>query len=235
LNWLRRLYDWILSLADSAYGVVALFLVSFAESSFFPIPADPLLIALALGKVKRAFYYAFVCTAASVFGGMFGYFIGQYIWYDPSDPSGFSEIARSIFDNVPWITAEKFEVAQDWYKCYDFYAIFIAAFTPIPYKIFAIAAGVAGINLPTFILASIIGRGLRFYIQSTLIWFFGPTIKKMMDKYFNWFIIILTIIFVLSYFFIGYMSESTVFSCPQGEETITTQEEALVEELKYQK
>ena len=179
MNWLRRLYDWILSLADSAYGVVALFLVSFAESSFFPIPADPLLIALALGKVKRAFYYAFVCTAASVFGGMFGYFIGQYIWYDPSDPSGFSEIARSIFDNVPWITAEKFEVAQDWYKCYDFYAIFIAAFTPIPYKIFAIAAGVAGINLPTFILASIIGRGLRFYIQSTLIWFFGPTVKRL--------------------------------------------------------
>ena len=213
MNWLRKLYDWTLSLADSTYGVIALFFVSFAESSFFPIPADPLLLALALGKIKRAFYYAFICTLGSVVGGMFGYFIGEYIWYDSLHSSGFSDIARFIFDNFPWITAEAFEGAKAWYKCYDFYAIFIAAFTPIPYKIFAIAAGMAKINLPTFILASIFGRGLRFYMESALVWYYGPTVKKMMDKYFNWFVIILTIIFVSSYFVVGHLLNFEVPSC----------------------
>ena len=211
MNWLRKLYDWLLTLADSAYGTIALFIVSFTESSFFPIPADPLLIALGLGKAKRAFYYAFICTLASVLGGIFGYLIGEYIWYDNS---GYSDIANYIFTNVPWITKEAFEGAQKLYKCYDFYAIFIAAFTPIPYKIFAITAGMAEINLLTFFSASILGRGLRFYMVSALVWYFGPSVKAIMDKYFNWFIIILTIVFTLSYFLVGYLSDFQLSSCP---------------------
>ena len=165
---------------------------------FLPIPADPLLIALGLGKTKRAFYYAFICTLASVLG-MFGYLIGEYIF---GIDSGYSDIAMYIFNNIPWITKEA-EGAQNFYKCYDFYAIFLAAFTPIPYKSILLSVQEFYVNLSTFIIASILGRGLRFlYGERALVWFFGPGVKAIMDKYFNWFIIILTIVFTLSYFLI---------------------------------
>ncbi|MED5451468.1 MAG: DedA family protein, partial [Candidatus Neomarinimicrobiota bacterium] len=95
MNWLRRLYDWVLSWASSPYAVPVLFTVSFVESSFFPIPADPLLIALILGLRQRAFYYAFICTAGSVFGGIFGYFVGSFLWW--TETMEFSSIATFFF------------------------------------------------------------------------------------------------------------------------------------------
>ena len=203
MNWLRKLYDWVLTLADSAYGTITLFIVSFTESSFLPIPADPLLIALGLGKTKRAFYYAFICTIASVLGGVFGYLIGYFLWWNPSPPD-FSGIAMFFFNVVPGFTEDLFEKVRIQYEAYNFFVIFMAAFTPIPYKVFSISAGAFYVNLSTFIIASILGRGLRFYMVSALVWFFGPGVKRIMDKYFNWFIIILTIVFTLSYFLIGY-------------------------------
>ena len=103
MNWLRKLYDWVLTLADSAYGTITLFIVSFTESSFLPIPADPLLIALGLGKTKRAFYYAFICTIASVMGGIFGYLIGYFLWWNPSPPD-FSGIAMFFFKVILFLT-----------------------------------------------------------------------------------------------------------------------------------
>ena len=203
MSWLRKLYDWVLTLADSAYGTITLFIVSFTESSFLPIPADPLLIALGLGKTKRAFYYAFICTLASVLGGIFGYLIGYFIWW--SSPGEYSQVAMFFFNVVPGFTMELFDKVKVQYEAYNFFVIFMAAFTPIPYKVFSISAGAFYINLPTFIIASILGRGLRFYMVSALVWFFGPRVKRIMDKYFNWFIVILTIVFTLSYFLIGYI------------------------------
>jgi membrane protein YqaA with SNARE-associated domain len=203
LNPLKNLYQWVLSWAESAYGVFILFCVSFAESSFFPVPADPLLIALAIGNTKKSFYYAFMCTLGSVVGGIFGYMIGYFLWW--TSPGEYSSVAEFFFNIVPGFTTEVFDNIKIRYETYNFIVIFTAAFTPIPYKVFSISAGAFSINLPIFIIASILGRGLRFYMISTLVWFFGDTIKAMLDKYFNLFIIILTIIFCLSYFLIGYL------------------------------
>jgi len=202
-NPLENLYKWVLSWAESAYGVFILFCISFAESSFFPVPADPLLMALALGKVEKSFYYAFMCTLGSVVGGIFGYMIGYFLWW--ASPGEYSSVASFFFNVVPGFTTEVFDNIKAQYETYNFIVIFTAAFTPIPYKVFSISAGAFYINLPIFIVASILGRGLRFYIISTLIWFFGEPIKEMMDRHFNAFIIILTIIFALSYLLIGYL------------------------------
>ena len=203
MNPLKNLYQWVLSWAESAYGVFILFCVSFAESSFFPVPADPLLIALAIGNTKKSFYYAFMCTLGSDVGGIFGYMIGYFLWW--TSPGEYSSVAEFFFNIVPGFTTEVFDNIKIRYETYNFIVIFTAAFTPIPYKVFSISAGAFSINLPIFIIASILGRGLRFYMISTLVWFFGDAIKAMMDKYFNLFIIILTIIFCLSYFLIGYL------------------------------
>lgn len=180
-----------------------MFSVAFAESSFFPVPADPLLMALCLGKVKRSMYYVFICTLGSVLGGVFGFIIGYFLWYAPSGE--LTGVANFFFKIIPGFTQQVFDNVGAKYDAHNFLVIFTAAFTPIPYKVFSITAGVFQINLPTFILASILGRGGRFVIIGLLIRSFGDPIKQMMDKHFNAFIIILTIIFGLSYLLIGYL------------------------------
>tara|TARA_B100001093_G_C26858777_1_gene1028814 strand:- start:3348 stop:3962 length:615 start_codon:yes stop_codon:yes gene_type:complete len=199
----KNLYDWVLSWSESAYGKFVLFLIAFAESSFFPVPADPLLMALCLGKVKRSMYYVFICTSGSVLGGVFGFIIGYFLWYTPSGQ--LTGIANFFFNIIPGFTYEVFDNVGAQYDAHNFLVIFTAAFTPIPYKVFSITAGVFQINLPTFIIASILGRGGRFLIIGLLIKFFGKPIKSMMDKHFNKFIIVLTTIFALSYVLIGYL------------------------------
>ena len=203
MNWLRRLYDWVLSWASSPYAVPVLFTVSFVESSFFPIPADPLLIALFLGLRKRAFYYAFICTAGSVFGGIFGYFVGSFLWW--TETMEFSSIATFFFTYVPGFTEQLFYNIQAQYESYNFVVIFTAAFTPIPYKVFSISAGAFDINFLTFVVASILGRGLRFYGITVVLWYFGRPVKKIIDKYFNLLAILLLLISIISYIIIVYI------------------------------
>ena len=203
MNWLRRLYDWVLSWASSPYAVPVLFTVSFVESSFFPIPADPLLIALILGLRKRAFYYAFICTAGSVFGGIFGYFVGSFLWW--TETMDFSSIATFFFTYMPGFTEELFYNIQTQYESYNFIVIFTAAFTPIPYKVFSISAGAFDINFFTFVVASILGRGLRFYGITVVLWYFGRPVKKIIDKYFNLLAILLLLISIISYIIIVYI------------------------------
>jgi membrane protein YqaA with SNARE-associated domain len=203
LNWLRRLYDWVLSWASSPYAVPVLFTVSFVESSFFPIPADPLLIALILGLRKRAFYYAFICTAGSVFGGIFGYFVGSFLWW--TETMEFSSIATFFFTYVPGFTEQLFYNIQAQYESYNFVVIFTAAFTPIPYKVFSISAGAFDINFLTFVVASILGRGLRFYGITVVLWYFGRPVKKIIDKYFDLLAILLLLISIISYIIIVYI------------------------------
>ena len=203
MNWLRRLYDWVLSWASSPYAVPVLFTVSFVESSFFPIPADPLLIALILGLRKRAFYYAFICTAGSVFGGIFGYFVGSFLWW--TETMDFSSIATFFFTYVPGFTEQLFYNIQAQYESYNFIVIFTAAFTPIPYKVFSISAGAFDINFLTFVVASILGRGLRFYGITVVLWYFGRPVKKIIDKYFDLLAILLLLISIISYIIIVYI------------------------------
>jgi membrane protein YqaA with SNARE-associated domain len=200
---LKSLYQWVLSWAESAYGTLVLFLVAFAESSFFPVPADPLLMALCLGKVKKSMYYVFMCTLGSVLGGVFGFIIGYYLWYTPGGE--LTGIANFFYRVIPGFSPEVFDNVGAQYDAHNFLVIFTAAFTPIPYKVFSITAGVFQINLPIFIIASILGRGGRFVIIGLLIRFFGEPIKVIMDKHFNTFIIVLTIIFALSYVLVAYM------------------------------
>ncbi len=171
---LRRLYDWVLSWADHQHAGLALFLLAFAEASFFPIPPDVLLIALALSHPKRSFKWASICLAGSVLGGMAGYWLG---W----------EFMASVGQKILafYHLTDKYEVVQALYQKYDAWAVAAGGFTPLPYKLFTITAGAFQINFPTFIIASIISRAGRFFLVAGVIYKFGPPVKYFLDRYFG--------------------------------------------------
>lgn len=175
-GWVRRLYDWVLHWADTPYGTVALFVLALAESSFFPIPPDPLLVALCLGAAKRSLRFAAVATLASVAGGIVGYAIGAGAWH---------LVQGWFFAWVPGVTPEAFEGVRVLYDRYDFWAVFLAGLTPIPYKVFTLSSGAFGINFGVFVVASILSRGLRFFAVAALIYRFGPPIARFIDRYFD--------------------------------------------------
>ena len=166
----------MLSWAESRYGTPALFVIAFAESSFFPIPPDVLQIALSVAKPRRAFFYAAVSLVASVLGGLLGWYIGHAAW---------DSIQGFFFDHVPGFTPENFAKVEARYNEHAFLAIFGAAFSPIPYKVFTIASGVFDVALSTLVLASILGRGGRFFLVGGSIFFFGPAVKVWLEKYFE--------------------------------------------------
>ena len=191
---LRKLYDWVLHWADTPYGAPALFILSFMESSFFPIPPDPLLIALVLGGRDKSFRFAANCTTGSVLGAVFGYAIGYYVWW--SGPDKFSAVAWFFFHHVPGFSVELFRYIQALFEKWNFWIIFTAGFTPIPYKVFTVSGGAFNVNLPMFLIASIVSRGARFFLVAFLIWKFGPQIKSFIDRYFNWLAILFTILLI---------------------------------------
>jgi membrane protein YqaA with SNARE-associated domain len=179
---LRKLYDWVLHWAETPYGSWALFILAFAESSFFPVPPDVLLIALAISIPAKSFRYALICATGSVLGGMAGYMIG----YQFMDLMGFHIL------NFYGLT-EKYEVIGDLYNRYNAWAVGIAGFTPIPYKVFTISAGAFKINFPVFVIASAVSRSARFFLVGWLIYEFGPGIRSFIDRYFN----VLSIVFMI--------------------------------------
>jgi membrane protein YqaA with SNARE-associated domain len=203
MKLLRSLYDWILHWAETPYGPIALFILAFAEASFFPIPPDALLIALILGARAKAFRFAFNCTAGSVSGALLGYAIGYFLWWDA--PGQFSSLALFFFDKVPGFTQEIFKDVKELYIEWDFWIIFTAGFTPIPYKVFTISSGAFDISLPMFIIASIVGRAGRFFLVASLIWKFGDPIKEFIDKYFNLLAIVFTILLIGGFVLIKYL------------------------------
>lgn len=172
----RKLYDWMLHWADTPYGPLALFLLALAESSFFPIPVDPLLIALCLGAIKKSWRFALTTSLASVTGGMIGYLIGFGIW---------EGVDSFFFKYVPGFSESLFERVMGNFNEYGFWYVFAAGFTPIPYKVFTIASGVFKLNFFLFVIASTISRSLRFFAIAALFRKFGPGIKIFIDKYFN--------------------------------------------------
>jgi len=191
VNYLRRLYDWILHWAETKYGVPALFLLALAESSFFPIPPDVLLIPLALGARSKAIRFALVCSVASIVGGMIGYGIGYFAWWSGSE--AYSAVALFFFNHIPGFTEQVFLNIQEKYEIYNFLIVFTAGFTPIPFKIITISAGAFSVNFPMFLLASTVSRSARFFLVALLIRQFGEPITVFIDKYFN----VLSIIFTL--------------------------------------
>lgn len=191
MNYLRRLYDWILHWAETKYGVPALFLLALAESSFFPIPPDVLLIPLALGARSKAIRFALVCSVASIMGGIAGYGIGYFSWW--SGAEAYSAVALFFFNHIPGFTEQVFLNIQEKYEIYNFLIVFTAGFTPIPFKIITISAGAFSVNFPMFLLASTVSRSARFFLVALLIRQFGEPITAFIDKYFN----VLSIIFTL--------------------------------------
>jgi membrane protein YqaA with SNARE-associated domain len=190
-NALKRLYLWVLHWADTRYGTPALAAISFAESSFFPIPPDVLQIALSVAKPKRSFYYAAVSAAASVAGGVLGWMIGAFLWHAMDDV---------MFAYVPGFTHETFEHVRQLYLGSAFLAIVTAAFTPIPYKVFTIASGVFGVPLPTLLLGSALGRSGRFFLVAAVIYVFGPTVRGFLDRYLEWITIGLFVLLIAGFY-----------------------------------
>jgi len=185
-DYLRRLKAWVESYAEKPRAQWALFFIAFVESSFFPIPPDVLLIAMAVIIPQKAFRYALICSAGSVLGGIFGYYIG---W------AAFETLGKPIIDFYG--AQGHYAQVQELYNEHAFWAIMAAGFTPIPYKVFTIAAGAFEVSLTTLVVASVISRSARFFLVAALFYFFGAPIKKFIDKYFE----ILTVVFLV--FLIG--------------------------------
>jgi len=184
MKFLKKLYDWVLHWAETPYGPLALFLLALAESSVFPIPPDPLLIALCLGAIKKSWRFAFYASLASIIGGAIGYLIGFGVW---------EAVDSFFFKYVPGFTESLFERVTANFQNYGFWYVFAAGFTPIPYKVFTIASGVFKLNFILFLVASAISRSLRFFAVAALFRKFGPSIKVFIEKYFN----ILAILFFI--------------------------------------
>jgi membrane protein YqaA with SNARE-associated domain len=186
--WIRNLYRWVVHWAETPYGVLALFFIAVIESSVFPIPPDVLLIVLAFSIPHRAFYYALICSAGSVLGGVLGYLIGYFLW----------EAVGPFF--LTYVFSEElFHLVQKKYEMHSFWIVFAAAFTPIPYKIFTISAGVFNISFAGFLVASSIGRSLRFFLVAGIFYLFGQKAKRFIEKYFDWLAIVFTVLLILGF------------------------------------
>jgi len=167
---LRPLYDWTLNLAGHRHALWALAAISFVESSFFPIPPDILLIPMVLAAPTRAWKIALVCTVASVLGGMAGYGIGMFL---------FEEVGRPMLEFYGY--GPKFAEFKATYNEWGAWAVFIAGVTPFPYKVITILSGVTALDPAVFSIASVLARGLRFFLVAALLWKFGPPIRDFIE------------------------------------------------------
>lgn len=177
----KRLYNWVLSWSESRWGWVALLFIALFEASWFPLPPDILLIALCLGATKKSFRFATICLIGSVVGAALGYGIGHFLWITPDgDPTA---LASLFYEYI--FSQEQFDNVGALYDRFNFWIVFTAGFTPLPFKLFTVAGGMFDINFVMFIIASVVSRGMRFFLIAGLIWKFGAPIKSFIDKYFN--------------------------------------------------
>lgn len=186
----KSLSKWIFSFAASVYAPWILFIVAFTESSFFLIPPDVLLIPMCLAEPKWAFAYAALCTVGSVLGGVFGYYIGQY---------GGRPVLKKF------ISAERIKTAEYYFNKYDGWAIGVAGFTPIPYKVFTILSGILKVKLSVLIVASILSRGGRFFLVATLLYFFGDQARYFIENHLGLASLGLVVIMVLGFLCIRFI------------------------------
>ena len=214
----KRLYDWVLSWSESRWGWMALLFIALFEASWFPLPPDVLLIALCLGATKRSFRFATICLVGSVIGAALGYGIGHFLWITPSgDPTA---LAALFYEYV--FSIEKFQNVGALYDRFNFWIVFTAGFTPLPFKLFTIAGGMFDINFVMFMIASLVSRGMRFFLIAGLIWKFGAPIKVFIDKYFN---MLATLFAVL---LIGFTALTLwAFGSSESEEAVTANTEVV--------
>ncbi|MEX2616916.1 MAG: YqaA family protein [Alphaproteobacteria bacterium] len=169
---LRRTYDWTMDLAARPHAMFWLFVIAFAESSFFPIPPDVLIIPMVLAAPTRAWRIVAVATAGSVLGGLAGYGIGYFL---------FETVGQVILDFYGY--AAKFERFQDWYREWGGWIVFAGGFSPVPYKVITIASGSVNLDLTTFTVVSVISRGGRFLLVAVLLWKFGAPIRAFIERW----------------------------------------------------
>ena len=192
MDILRDVVAWTASWANTPYGLGALFAIAFAESSFFPVPPDVLMIPMALAQTHQALVFAAVALMGSLLGGIFGYFIGN---------KGGRPILNRFFSE------DKIALVQDYYHRYDVWAVGVAGFTPIPYKLFSISAGAFELDFKRFMLASLIGRGGRFFLVGLVIMVFGEPVKEFLDKYFDLAAIAILVLFIGGFWVIRVLSK----------------------------
>lgn len=171
-SFLRRLYDWTIRSANTPKAVWTVTLVSFAESSFFPLPPDLMLIPMVLADRAKAWWLAFICTISSVLGGLAGYAIGYFL---------FETAGEWIIQT--YHLEDAFGRFQTDFQSWGFWIIALKGLTPIPFKLVTIASGVAGLNLTQFIFASIIARSFRFFLLTGLLWYFGDWARPFIERY----------------------------------------------------
>lgn len=217
---IKRLYDWILSWADSRWGWLALLFIALFEASWFPLPPDVLLIALCLGATKKSFRFATLCLTGSVLGAALGYGIGHFAWITPEGTP--TALANLFYEYV--FSIESFNNVGALYDKYNFWIVFTAGFTPLPFKLFTIAGGMFDINFVMFIIASIVSRGMRFFLIAGLIWKFGAPIKTFIDKYFNMLATLFAVL-LIGFTALGFW----IFG--SGEESAASKDSAVQEEV----
>jgi len=184
----KRLYDWTISLAESRHATWALAGIAFAESSFFPLPPDLILLPMSLAEPKKAWFYAGVCTVASVLGAMLGYYIGA-----------------ALFDTLGhWIIqlygyGPRIDSLREFYAKWGWAVILVKGLTPIPFKLVTITSGLLSYSLPLFVLLCFVTRGARFFALALLLKYYGEPIRDLLDKYFGWFLLVLLVVIVLGF------------------------------------
>lgn len=186
---IRPLYDWTMARAASRHALPFLALIAFVESSVFPIPPDVLLIPMVLAAREKAWRYALVATIASVAGGLAGYGIGALL---------FDTLGHPILDLYGY--ADKFHAFQGWYHANGGWIVFGAGLTPFPYKVVTIASGTVHLDLTTFMLASVLSRGLRFFLVAGLLWYFGPPIRLFIEANLGWLTVVFFVLLLGGFF-----------------------------------
>ncbi len=192
MNFLRRLYESFLGFSGKPYASFVLSAVAFVESFIFPIPPDALLIPMCLGNPARAFRFALYCSVFSVLGACTGFFLGKFFW---------SLAGQWFFTYI--FNEASFNTVGQMFNENGFYAILASAFTPIPFKVFTIAAGVFNVSFGALLAASVIGRSARFFFLAGLVWKFGEDIKPFIDRYFNTLTIIAVLLLVILVVLLG--------------------------------
>jgi membrane protein YqaA with SNARE-associated domain len=167
---LRKLYDWVFSLARSRHATPALAVISFAESSIFPVPPDVMLAPMILARPEKAYFYAFVCTVASVLGGILGYAIGYYL----------TDLGLWLMNLLGH--SDGLAEFQHWFDRWGLAVILIKGLTPVPYKLVTIASGLAAFSFPVFVAASVVTRGARFFLEAWVLRRWGPAMLAQVEK-----------------------------------------------------
>ncbi len=191
---LRRTYDRLVALADTPYALAALAVVAFLESSVFPIPPDVLMIPMILARPKRAFVIAGVALAASVLGGMLGYYIGAAL---------FESVGRPVL--AFYGKDAYFEAFAARYNDYGAWSVLIAGITPFPYKVITIMSGVTGLSVPVFMVASVIARGVRFFVLAALLWYFGAPIRAFIERWLGMLSVVFVVILIGGFWAVRYL------------------------------